>query len=55
MIAIDEFMGAVERAWTQALPGREATERDAVLRELRRLLQREAAAHEPLRLRVVRH
>lgn len=31
---IAELANVLERAWRQALPGREAVERDAVLREL---------------------
>jgi hypothetical protein len=45
MMSIDEFMRAVERAWDQALPGHQATERDAVLRAVRRSL--EARDHVP--------
>ena len=36
----------LKRAWQHALPGHEATERDAVLRELQRLLQIQPAARE---------
>jgi len=51
---IDELMRELERAWAHALPGHEAAERDAVLRELWRELQRQPVAHAPVRLRVVR-
>jgi hypothetical protein len=47
-----EFMRALERAWSHALPGHEAVERDAVLRELWRLLQQQPAARAPARLRL---
>jgi hypothetical protein len=60
VIAMDivELMHALENAFTHAYPGREAAERDAVMRELRRLVE----AHErgprpaltPIRLRLVR-
>jgi hypothetical protein len=44
-------MRALEDAWSHALPGHEAAERDHVLRELHRLLNRERL---PLRLESVR-
>jgi hypothetical protein len=52
---IDEFMRTLESAWSHAVPGREAVERDHVLRQLWRELQRPAAsdAAAPL-LRLVR-
>jgi hypothetical protein len=52
---IDEFMRALERAQAHAYPGREAVERDSVLRELWQLLQQQPAgdAAAPL-LRLVR-
>jgi hypothetical protein len=55
---IVELMHALERAWGHALPGHEAAERDAVLRELqRRLLETHERAPRPraaIRLRLVR-
>ena len=36
---IVELMHALEGAWSHALPGHEAAERDAMLRELQRLLE----------------
>jgi hypothetical protein len=41
MMTIDQFMHTIEYARAQALPGREAATRDALLCELRRLLERE--------------
>jgi hypothetical protein len=42
-------------AWNHALPGHEAAERDALLREIGRNLRAEKPAiREPIRLRVVR-
>jgi hypothetical protein len=52
---IDEIMRALERAQAYAYPGREAAERDHVLRELHRLLQQPTTAREPMRLRLVQH
>ena len=49
---IDEFMYALEAAWSHALPGREAVERDHVLRELWRLLQQQQPSV-PAHLRLV--
>jgi hypothetical protein len=49
---IDEFMRALERAQAHAYPGREAAERDHVLRELQRLLQQQPAARVPAHLRL---
>jgi hypothetical protein len=49
----DEIMRALERAWEAgALPGRQAAEHNAALRELHRLLDRHCRARErqPLRL-----
>jgi|SRR6516164_272447 hypothetical protein len=40
---IDEVMRALEGAWAHALPGHQTAERDAVLRELHRLLQQQPA------------
>jgi hypothetical protein len=56
-VDIVELMHALESAYNHALPGREAVERDAMLRELRRLLEQRAHAprrRAPLRLRLVR-
>ena len=39
---IVELMHALEGAWSHALPGHEAAERDAMLRELQRLLDARA-------------
>jgi hypothetical protein len=48
---IDEFMYALEAAWSHALPGREAVERDHVLREVwRLLLQQQPSVPAHLRL-----
>ena len=47
-----KLMCALEAAWSHALPGHEAVERDAVLRELWRLLQQQPAARAPARLRL---
>ena len=41
---IDEFIRALERAQAHAYPGREAAERDHVLRELWHLLQQQPTA-----------
>ena len=52
---IVELMHALEGAWSHALPGHEAAERDAMLRELQRLLEQcETRRREPIRLRLVR-
>jgi hypothetical protein len=51
---IDELMRALERAQAHAYPGREAAERDHVLRELWHLLQQQPTARAPARLRLVR-
>jgi hypothetical protein len=50
MMSIAEIAAALERAWAAALPGREAVERDSVLRELWRLLQPHDRQRPPLRL-----
>ena len=53
---IVELMHALEGAWSHALPGHEAAERDAMLRELQRLLEqreREPWRRAPIRLRLV--
>jgi hypothetical protein len=47
-------MRALEAAWSHALPGHETVERDAVLRELWRLLQQQPTARAPAHLRLVR-
>jgi hypothetical protein len=47
-------MRELERAQVHAYPGREAVERDHVLRELWRLLQQQPTARAPARLRLVR-
>jgi hypothetical protein len=52
MLTIDDYMHAIERAWDRAYPGREAAERDHVLRELRRLL--EAREYKRARARTIR-
>jgi hypothetical protein len=52
----DQLMHAIENAWSRELPGRSAIERDAVLRDLRRLIEardREPCRRAPVRLRVV--
>jgi hypothetical protein len=41
---VDTVMRELERAWSHALPGHEAAERDSVLRELQRLLQQQPSA-----------
>jgi hypothetical protein len=47
----DAFMRALEAAWSHALPGHESVERDSVLRELHRLLDRiRPPERQPLRL-----
>jgi hypothetical protein len=52
---IAELMRVLEGAWNHALPGHEAAERDALLREIWRSVRAEKPAkREPLRLRVVR-
>ena len=53
MVNVITVMIELERAWARALPGHESVERDAVLRELWRLLQQRSSAREPVRLRVV--
>ena len=55
MTMIDAYMRALEDAWSHALPGREAAERDAALRELQRRLEarERAPARSPARLRLV--
>ena len=53
-MTIEEFMHALEGAWSHAYPGHEAAERDAVLRELWQLLQQQPSARAPARLRLVR-
>jgi hypothetical protein len=53
-MTIDDFMHALERAWACATPGREAVERDHVLRELRRRLEAEPRPSAPLRVRLIR-
>jgi hypothetical protein len=47
---VTTIMRALERAQAYAYPGREAVERDHVLRELQRLLNRIASERQPLRL-----
>ena len=51
---VTTIMRALEGAWSHAPPGHEAAERDAVLRQLWRLVQQERAAREPVRWRVIR-
>ena len=52
---IAELMRVLEGVWNHALPGHEAAERDALLREIWRNLRAEKpATREPIRLRVVR-
>ena len=51
----DNVMRALESAWSNAYPGREAAERDAVLREIwRHARAATPAKREPMRLRLVR-
>jgi hypothetical protein len=45
MVEIADVAAAVEKAWDKCLPGRAASERNSVLRELQRLL---AAPQQPL-------
>jgi hypothetical protein len=55
MIRIDEVLHELERAWEGSLPGRQSCERDAVLRELQRLLQQQPAGDQAApRLRLMR-
>jgi hypothetical protein len=50
-VATIMILHALESTWQHAMPGRESCERDAVLRELHRLLQQPSA---PAHLRLVR-
>jgi hypothetical protein len=50
MMTIDQFMQALERAWSHAVPGREAATRDALLCELHRRLE-----HEPRQIEIPLH
>jgi hypothetical protein len=53
-VDIVELMHALESAYNHALPGREAVERDAMLREIWRSLQAEKpTVREPIRPRVI--
>jgi hypothetical protein len=57
MLTAEEFQRALEHAWASVLPGREAATRDAMLKDLQRLLEahaRETRPRAPIRLRLVR-
>ena len=52
---VDEIQRELEELWQAgSLPGRQAAEFNAVLRELWQELQRQQAVREPVRLRVIR-
>jgi hypothetical protein len=45
---VARILHELERAWSHALPGREAAERDSVLRELWRLVQQQRPVGAPI-------
>jgi hypothetical protein len=54
MKTADEFIHTLERTWEAgSLPGRQAAEFNAALRELWRLLQQQPTARAPAHLRLV--